>query len=69
MAWYWIVLIVLGYVAIWLCFTTAGKEDKDAMFECNVVTSFFWPLLIVAGVILLPFIAIDKLADFLNNRL
>ena len=69
MAWYWIVLIVLGYLVMWIMFTASAKRDKDTMCECNVVTSFFWPLLLVAGVIVLPFIAIDKLADFINEKL
>jgi len=69
MAWYWIVLIVLGYLVVWIIFTASAKRDKEMAFECNVVTSFFWPLLLVAGVIVLPFVAIDKLAEFLNEKL
>lgn len=72
MAWYWIVLIVLGYLVMWISSAIAHydlyKDDSTHDAILSGVSGFFWPILLVLVLVRLPFVLVGQLAKFLNKK-
>lgn len=47
MDWYWIVLIALGYMAMWIATAVFAYEmDAFDIVELSVAISMFWPVIL-----------------------
>lgn len=44
MEWYWILLIVLGYIALWIVTSILFARDKGFSIEDGVFIGLFWPV-------------------------
>lgn len=55
MAWYWIVLIVVGYLIMWVSTAVVLYQRDDSDFEVDLVLAvtfgMLWPILFIPAII------------------
>lgn len=70
MAWYWIVLICVGYLLMMLV-TAVIVRLLDITYEDGLVLliSTFWPIFWIAGPIVFIFAAIDGISEVIAKRI
>ena len=61
MAWYWIVLIVIGYLLMWLITTIFIYRSEEESLDLSVVEAMVWP-------IILPVVIIRTIAKIIIDK-
>ena len=63
MSWYWIILIVLGYLVVAVITGVLYGVVLDEEEDMCTIEGVFWPVMLPIFICMLPFIIVDEVLD------
>lgn len=63
MSWYWIILIVLGYLVVAVITGVLYGVVLDEDNEMCTIAGVFWPVMLPIFICMLPFVIIHEILD------
>lgn len=65
MAWYWIVLIVIGYIFMAIVTGVLYGAVLDEKTDMCTIAGAFWPVMLPFLILMLPFMLIHAILDWI----